>query len=325
MPDSTPRSSAARACASWLIRFGPFLGLAVIYALFALLRFDTFATWGNNSIMLQQTVITAVAALGMTMVIISGGIDLAHGSIIALSSVVVAQLLQLHVPPLLAGLGGVAIGALSGLLSGLLITRLRLMPFIVTLGFMGILRGTAKRLANDQPIYPDDSWLNQLMFSGSSGLPAGVWILLGFALLVAATLRYTRFGRHVFAIGSNEQTARLCGVRVELTKTLVYIIGAAFAGLSGVLQFSYLSGGDPTTAVGLELNIIAAVVIGGASLNGGQGTIAGTMAGALIMTVVANGCTKLGVSNSTQEIVTGIIIVTAVLIDRLRHRGEKSP
>lgn len=213
--------------------------------------------------------------------------------------------------------------AFCGGLSGVLITRLRLLPFVVTLGMMGALRGAAKGLAGEQPIYPNETWLNNLMQLGRhGGLPSGVWMMLGFAVIVALALRYTRFGRHVFAVGSNELTARLCGVPVERVKLLVYILGGAFAGLGAVLQFAYLTGGDPTTAVGLELNIIAAVVIGGASLAGGQGTVTGTLVGALIMSVVANGCTKLGLSNWVQEIVTGGIIIAAVLLDYVRRRGS---
>ena len=159
---------------------------------------------------------------------------------------------------------------------------------------------------------------------GDAGsLPLGVWLMLVLAVAVAILLRQTRFGRHVYAVGSNELTARLCGVPVERVKVLVYIIGAAFAGIASVLQFGYLTGGDPTTAVGLELNIIAAVVIGGASLNGGQGGVLGTLVGAVIMSVVANGCTKLGLANWVQEIVTGVIIVAAVLLDSLRRRTSR--
>ena len=146
--------------------------------------------------------------------------------------------------------------------------------------------------------------------------------MLLLTCLVAVLLRYTRFGRHVFAIGSNEQTARLCGVPLDRTKLLVYSVGLAFAGIAGVLQFSYLTVGDPTTAAGLELAVIAAVVIGGASLNGGEGSVFGSLVGALIMTVVANGCTKLNLSNWVQEIVTGAIIVAAVVLDRFRHRAQ---
>jgi ribose/xylose/arabinose/galactoside ABC-type transport system permease subunit len=154
--------------------------------------------------------------------------------------------------------------------------------------------------------------------------PPGVWLLIILTILVGLMLRYTRFGRHIYAIGSNEQTARLCGISVRRTKLLIYVIGLAFAGVAGVLQFSYLTVGDPTTASGLELAVIAAVVIGGASLNGGEGGVLGTIVGALIMTIVANGCTKMDLANWVQEIVTGAIIIAAVVLDRLRHRGTGS-
>ncbi len=308
-----------------LAAFGPFIGLVLTGMLFAALRWETFATWDNFSIILQQTAVIGVAALGMTLVIIAGGIDLSVGSVIALGTVVIALLIQRGWSPLLAALAGIVAAAACGAFTGLLVTRLRLLPFVVTLGMMGALRGAAKGVAGEQTIYPDETWLNGLMSLGrKGGLPAGVWLTLGLAIIVALALRYTRFGRHVFAIGSNELTARLCGVPVERVKLLVYILGAAFAGVAGVLQFAYLTGGDPTTAVGLELNIIAAVVIGGASLAGGQGTVTGTLVGALIMSVVANGCTKLGLANWVQEIVTGGIIVAAVLLDYLRRRGTKS-
>jgi ribose/xylose/arabinose/galactoside ABC-type transport system permease subunit len=303
-----------------LSRLGPLLALAVVYALFAALRFNTFTTWSNTAIMLQQTAVTGVAALGMTLVIVSGGIDLSVGSTVALVSVVLAVALDHGVPPLAALALSLGAGIACGAVSGLLVARLRLMPFIATLGMMGVLRGAAKGLAGEQPVYPAETWINDLMMMRAHGLPPGVWIMLGLAVATALLLRYTRFGRHVFAIGSNEQTARLCGVRVERTKLLVYSAAAGFAGLSGVLQFAYLTGGDPTTAAGLELGVIAAVVIGGASLSGGQGTVGGTLVGALIMTVIASGCTKLGLPNWVQEIVTGGIIVGAALLDRLRRR-----
>lgn len=307
-----------------LTGFGPFVGLLAIVVLFAALRWETFVTWDNFAIIFQQTAVIGIAALGMTLVIVAGGIDLSVGSIIALVTVVIAQLITRGWNPLAAALVGVATAGACGALSGLLITRLRLLPFVVTLGMMGALRGAAKGLAGEQTIYPDETWLNKLMLLGGKGsLPGGVWLMLGLAVLVGLALRYTRFGRHVFAVGSNELTARLCGVPVERVKLLVYALGAGFAGLGAVLQFAYLTGGDPTTAVGLELNIIAAVVIGGASLSGGQGTVTGTLIGALIMSIVANGCTKLGLSNWVQEIVTGGIIIAAVLLDYLRRRSAQ--
>jgi len=304
---------------------GPLFGLVLVCALFAWLRFATFVNFDNFAIVLQQTAVIGIAALGMTLVIVAGGIDLSVGSIIALGTVVIARLLEHGWPALAAAGAGVGVAALCGAFSGLLITRLRLLPFVVTLGMMGALRGAAKGLANEQPIYPDDTWLNGLMRLGGRGsLPSGVWLMLGLALVVGVVLRHMRFGRHVFAIGSNELTARLCGVSVERVKLLVYVLGAAFAGVAAVLQFAYLTGGDPTTAVGLELNVIAAVVIGGASLAGGQGGVTGTLVGAVIMSVVANGCTKLGLPNWVQEIVTGGIIVAAVLLDYVRRRPSRT-
>jgi ribose transport system permease protein len=328
-PAPAPAPAAATATArSWLTHtlsaFGPFIGLVAICILFAALRWETFVSWDNFAIILQQTAVIGIAALGMTLIIIAGGIDLSVGSIIALGTVVVAHLLNLGWDAFSAAAAGVAAAAACGAFSGLLITRLRLLPFVVTLGMMGALRGAAKGLAGEQPIYPDETWINQLMLLGPRGtLPGGVWLMLAFAGLTGLVLRFTRFGRHVFAVGSNELTARLCGVPVERVKLLVYTLGGAFAGLGAVLQFAYLTGGDPTTAVGLELNIIAAVVIGGASLAGGQGSITGTLVGALIMSVVANGCTKLGLSNWVQEIVTGGIIIAAVLLDYLRRRSAQ--
>jgi ribose transport system permease protein len=320
---STLRSLLRRAPAA----LGPLFALVAVCALFAWLRPETFPTRDNVAVILQQTVVIGVAALGMTLVIVAGGIDLAAGSTIALVTVAIALLVRQGAPPLLAALAGVSVAALCGAVSGLLITRLRLLPFVVTLGMMGALRGTAKVVAHEQPVYPEgETWLNGLMQLGKRGLPAGVWLMLGFAALVALAMRYTRFGRHVFAVGSNELTARLCGVPVARVKLLVYALGAAFAGVAAVLQFAYLGGmGDPTTAQGLELKIIAAVVIGGASLSGGQGTVLGTLVGALFMSAVDNGCTKLEISNSVQEVVTGAIIIIAALLDHLRRRGEQKP
>ena len=151
-------------------------------------------------------------------------------------------------------------------------------------------------------------------------LPWGIWITVFLAVIVAMTLQYTRFGRHIFAVGSNERTARLCGVRVERCKVAVYTIAGTLAGLAGVMEFSRLSVGDPTVAVGLELDVIAAVIIGGGSLVGGKGTVIGTLAGAAIMTVIQIGCSQQGLPNWVQQIVTGTIIVFAVALDRLRAR-----
>jgi ribose/xylose/arabinose/galactoside ABC-type transport system permease subunit len=216
-------------------------------------------------------------------------------------------------------------GALCGLLNGLIITRLRVVPFIVTLGTLLGVRGIAKGLAHEQKVDAPISWLNELLAALAPNqrwllVSRGVWIMLLMALGVAALLRYTRLGRHTYAIGSNEQTARLCGVGVERVKVLIYTLSGALAGLAGLMQFSRLTVGDPTVAGGAELDVIAAVVIGGGSLAGGEGTVLGTLIGAVIITVIRSGCSQMGLANWIQEIVTGAIIVTAVALDRLRHR-----
>ncbi len=308
---------------------GPVLALMVVYGVFVLNAPPSFATARNMEMIARQTTIVGVAALGMTMVIISGGIDLSVGSLVALSTVVIAWLLQYGgVNPLTAAVGGVAAAAFFGLVSGMLITRLRVVPFIVTLGMMLVVRGAAKGIGREQKIDVDPErlqWLEELLASLPKErswmlLPPGVWVLIILAVVMAALLRYTRLGRHTFAIGSNEQTARLCGVAVERVKVLVFTMCGAFAGLAGLMQFSRLTVGDPTVAVGLELNVIAAVVIGGGSLSGGEGSILGTLVGALLMTTIASGCTQMGLPNWVQEIITGAIIVVAVAVDRLRHR-----
>jgi len=312
----------------WLKRLGPLVGLAFVFALFTLLTPGRFATVSNLQLMLLQTAVVGTAALGMTMIIISGGIDLSVGSVIALTTVVVALLLNAGAPPLLAAGGGVVAGMICGSMIGLLITRLRLAPFIVTLGMWGALRGAAKGLANEQMIVAPNTWLTKLLNTLTEDqawmlLPPGVWMMLALAVVIGVVLKYTKPGRYMFAVGSNEVAARICGVPVERTKLLVYILGSGFAALAGVLQFSYLTVGDPTTASGMELDIIAAVVIGGGSLAGGEGTILGSLVGALIMTTVGNGCTKMEFPNWVQEIVAGAIIVIAVALDRFRHRNRQ--
>ena len=307
-----------------LSRFAPLLGLFAVYGLFAILGPDSFSSGRNLETIARQTAIVGTAALGMTLVIIAGGIDLSVGSIIALTTVTIAASLQADLSPLVAALIGILTGALCGLVNGLIITRFRVVPFIVTLGTLLLVRGIAKGLASEQKIDAPLTYLIDLLAALSRGawwiFPPGVWLLLILALLTGGFLAYTRPGKHIVAIGSNENTARLCGIRVEATKLLIYTLAGTSAGIAGLLQFSRLTVGDPTVAVGLELDVIAAVVIGGGSLSGGEGSVLGSVVGALIMTVIRSGCSQMGLPNWVQEIVTGIIIVVAVAVDRLRHR-----
>lgn len=308
---------------------GPIVGLTLAIVLFAILVPDRFLSLYNLKTVATQTVIVGLGAIGMTFVMASGGIDLSIGSVVALASVVVALLLKSGASPLVALLGGVGAGALVGAINGVAITRLRIVPFIVTLGTMLLVRGAAKGIAEERRLEAPITWLNDLLRTarggGSFGVPMGIWITVFLAIVVAVVLGYTRFGRHLFAIGSNERTARLCGVRIERRKLQVYTAAAVFAGLAGVLQFSRLAVGDPTVAVGLELDVIAAVIIGGGSLLGGKGTVIGTVGGAAIMAVIQIGCSQHGLPNWVQQIVTGIIIVMAVALDRWRQASFERP
>jgi ribose transport system permease protein len=305
--------------------FGPLVALALVFALFAGLAPDTFARGVNVLTMARQTVVVAICAIGMTVVMIQGGIDLSVGSTVALTTVVVARVLEAGHGPVVALAAGVALGAAVGVLNGALVARLGLMPFVVTLGTMSALRGAAKGFANEQKVDADPRGLDALMALPTGPrsfwlLPVGVWVVLALALAAAAFLIYTRPGRHAVAVGSNVLAARLCGVPVERITLMVYVIGGALAGLAGVMEFSTLTVGDPTDSIGLELEVIAAVVIGGGSLSGGRGSVAGTLIGALLLRVITTGCTHVGLPNWVQEILTGTIIVVAMGVDRLRGR-----
>ncbi|HUF08451.1 MAG TPA: ABC transporter permease [Rhodothermales bacterium] len=310
--------------------FGPFIGFVFVFTLFAILGPASFTSFYNLKTILTQSVIIGVAALGTTYVIISKGIDLSVGSQIALGPVVVATLINYFgggtgaLVLIAAASGGILVCGLTGLLNGVLITRFKIVPFIVTLGTMQIARGVAKWIALEQTVPTPANWLNNLMLVDPDPswllFAPGVWICVAALIVSAIVLKYTVLGRYVFAIGSNEQTARLCGIRVDRFKVIVYSLCGLLTGVAAVLQYSYLTVGDPTSAVGLELDIIAAVVIGGGSLNGGEGSAVGSIVGALIMAVLRNGCNMLGVPNFVQEIIIGAIIVGAVLIDQQKHR-----
>lgn len=319
---------------------GPFLGLIVVVGLFGAVAPEGFLSVFNAKTIATQTVIVGLAAIGATFIIRSGGIDLSVGSTIALASVVTALAMKAGLGELPSALLGVLAGAAVGAINGGLVTILRLPPFIVTLGTLGAARGAAKWLADEQKVDAPSGWLKQFMSKNPdiSGLPEvvrenlpswlilapGVWLMGLSALCAAFLLRRTIFGAWTTAIGSNEPTARLCGVPVERTKFAIYVLASATAGLAGVLQFGRLTVGDPTTAMGKELDVIAAVVIGGASLSGGTGTILGAMIGAFLMATLANGCNLSGVPNFVQEILVGAIIVGAVTLDGLRSRREGS-
>ena len=345
-PASSARPALFRSAIGWAWTvLGPFLGLAMVTLFFAAWTRESgqFLSVDNLRTIAVHTVIVGTAALGMTVIIIAGGIDLSVGSTVALVTVCMALFMKKvdpllpaalrawHVTMPLAILLGVGLGGLCGAVNGAMISGLRVVPFIITLGTYQAYRGLATWLASSTTVYvptamrpawfgrtvaidPEPRWLL---------VAPGVWLLLGLSLALAILLRYGLMGRYAYAIGSNESTARLCGINVPGMKVAIYALGGLATGLAGVLQFATLGGvGAPTTAGGLELRVIAAVVIGGGSLSGGEGTVLGTLIGCLIMSVLENGCVHAGIPNAIQDIVIGIIIVVAVTLDRLRRGGR---
>jgi ribose transport system permease protein len=316
--------SSANVARLWLNRLGPLLGLVLVIVIFAILigNPENYLSLKNLRTVLAQTVIVAIGAIGMTIIIISGGIDLSVGSAIALTGVIAALGLSAGWPVTLALGAGILVGGAVGLVNGLAITRLKVVPFIATLGMLGVARGVAKGISGSQTVNVPDTWANELLLTVPRRdwmlVAPGVWIAAALAILAAIMLRRTVFGRRVFALGSNEAAARACGIATGRLKIYIYSLAGLLFGLAGVMQMSRLRQGDPTVAAGLELDIIAAVVIGGGSLNGGEGSILGAMIGALIMAFLRNGCQQVGWPNYIQEIIIGALIVIAVAVDRWR-------
>jgi ribose transport system permease protein len=309
---------------------GVFIAWVIIYVIFMVLIWhfkptqEPFLNPANLELMMRQGVIVGLGAIGMSYVIMTGGIDLSPGSTIALTTVVVALVLKATNNPIL-GIGvSILVGLIAGLINGILVAKLKVGPFIVTLASMLIFRGAAKGFANEQTVGSvPETWLQVLTASlGKSErwqlIPKGAWIWVLLLILMTLILHRTVFGRNVVAVGSNEKTARLCGINVNAVKIGVYSICGVFAGIAGLMQVSRVGIGDPTIAGGDELKMIAAVVIGGGSLLGGEGNLIGAAIGTLIMTTINMGSTQLGISNWIQEIITGLIIVVAVALDRYR-------
>jgi ribose transport system permease protein len=322
--------SATRGIASALwSAVAPFIGLAAVIALFWLwgriAKPDAvFLSAFRMTLIAKQTAIVGVGALGMTVIIASGGIDLSVGSMLALTSVVLAASLRDGWSPLAALALTILAGVLAGALNGALVTTLKLVPFIVTLGTMLLFRGAAEVISDQKKIQaPAPDWLATLLDPPAQGsvqlVCTGVWIVIALGVALALVLRASVFGRHVLALGSNEAAARLCGLNIARLKVSVYALGGFFMALAGVFEFNNLNRqGNPSSGVGLELEVIAAVVIGGGSLNGGRASVLGSLVGALMMTTLRSGCVFAEVPDPVQQIVIGAIIIGAVAIDRAR-------
>lgn len=331
---------------TWLSRLGPLLALVVIFTLFAIAD----RSWGsgkftngyNVRVILSNAALIGVPAFGMTLIIIAGGIDLSAGTALTLAGTVLAVWLKDSPASsgeagfafaVLAALGMMVLaGCLCGLTNGVLITATGVVPFIVTLGTMTIFLGVGQILSNESTVYapteniPD--WIAYLCYTGRNSenyliswlpIPTSVLIAVVLASLVSAVMYFTVFGRNTFAIGSSVSTARLCGVNVPGTLIAVYTLAGFFVAIGGLLYFANVKNGNPSDGTGKELEIIAAVVLGGGSLSGGRGSIFGTAVGAMIIAVIRSGCSQLAIPNTYTHIIIGAIIIVAVIVDQLRH------
>lgn len=304
-----------------------FASLIVLLVFFSLAS-PNFLQTSNILAVLQATAVNGVLAIAVTMIIITGGIDLSIGTLMTFTAVTAGVVLTNWGLPLPAGiLAAIGMGAFCGIISGTLVTRMRIPPFIATLGMMLILKGLSLVVSGTKPIYFNDTPGYTQIAQGSlvgavlPGVPVpnGVLILFVVALFQAWVLNRTLLGRYCFAMGSNEEAVRLSGVDTRAWKTAIYALGGAICGIAGLLISSRLNSAQPALGLGYELDAIAAVVIGGTSLAGGRGTILGTVIGALIMAVLLNGLRIMSVAQEWQTVVTGLIIIAAVYADMLRR------
>lgn len=300
-------------------RLLPFLTLIALFAGLSIAT-PNFLTSTNLSSVVRQTAVINIMALGMTMIIICGGIDLSVGSILAMGGLLGTMAMEKGAPVPAGVFVGLLTGLACGFANGLLTTRLRINPFIVTLGTLGIIRGLALIISNGLPVHQVPKSFAYLGEGTLAYVPFVLWILLACAVLVHVILEHTRLGRYAFAIGSNPEAALYAGIAVGSVTTAIYTIGGMLTGLAGMIEASRLMTGQPTAGQGYELQAIAAVVIGGGSLRGGEGSVIGTLVGAFIMGLLANGSDLLGISPYLQQVIIGAVIILAVAFDELRKR-----
>jgi ribose/xylose/arabinose/galactoside ABC-type transport system permease subunit len=301
-----------------LLQYGIVLALMILGIALSFLS-PVFLTFDNLIQVLLQASINAIIALGMTFVIITAGIDLSVGSTAALSGMVAGTLMVGGMPWPLAVIAALLVGLLIGFINGFLITRLRITPFIVTLGMLSVVRGVALVYSNGRPVYGFPETFNQA-FGGNLGpIPMPVVIAALVALISWFVLRQTRLGEYTYAIGGNAEATRLSGVPVARYQTIIYMICALFAALAGIVLTARLRSAEPIAATGYELDAIAATVMGGTSLFGGEGGVVGTIIGALIISTLRNGLNLLNVQSFYQQLAIGLVIILAVALDRFRQ------
>lgn len=307
-------------------QLGPFIALFIACSFFAATT-DRFFSGDNLSLILQQVMVVGVIAIGQTLIILTAGIDLSCGMVMALGSIVMTKLVaEMGVPVPIAVLAGIAATAAFGLVNGLLVTRIKLPPFIVTLGTFNIAFAITQLYSNAQTVtdLPESmTWLGNTFSLGSANVSYGVVLMIVLYLGVWWWLRETGAGRHVYAVGNNPEATRLVGIPTERVLLSVYVLAGVFYGIASLLAVARTGVGDPNAGQTENLDAITAVVLGGTSLFGGRGIILGSLAGAVVVGVLRNGLTLMGVSSVYQVLVTGILVILAVAIDQLSRKGAR--
>lgn len=301
-----------------LLAFGSLIILFIVFSLAS----PNFAKFDNIVGILLATAVNGVLALGVTFVIITGGIDLSIGTGMTFSAVMTAVFITNWKMPVAIGVvGGILMGGLCGFINGVIISKMKVPPFVATLGMMMVTKGLSLVISGTKPIYFNDTPVYRQIAMGSIlGIPNAVLIFFVAAIIASIILTRTILGRYDFALGSNEEATRLSGINVDAWKTAIYTLCGLFFGLAGVLMASRLNSAQPALGQGYEMDAIAAAVIGGTSLSGGEGTILGTVIGAFIISVLTNGLRILSVPQEWQTVVTGTIVVMAVYLDIIRRR-----
>ncbi|MGH7077561.1 MAG: ABC transporter permease [Acetobacteraceae bacterium] len=296
------------------------ISIVALIVIFGLLnpRFMSLVNWYHIA---QQIAIIAILAVGQTFVIVTAGIDISQGSVVALTSMICAlAAVAFHLPPVAAVIITLLVGAAVGLIMGLTITALGVPPFIATLGMLAAALGGALLTTNGTPVFGLPNGFLVISQGDFLGFPHMAWIALVLAIVAAFVLNRTRFGRYTFAIGSNAESARRAGIDVGRHLTLIYVLTGAISALAGIVYVAYTAAAQPTAGENYELYAIAAVVIGGGSLFGGVGTILGSILGALLMTILRNGTQLAGISPYVEQVILGAVVVGAVYVDNLRRR-----
>ena len=305
----------------FLMKYVMYIFLVLMCIILAIAS-DKFLTVTNLMTIIKQISIQSIVAIGMTMIIISGNIDLSVGSLVALCSVSGAMIMNKGLPMVVVIIASILIGALAGFITGGVTAKLKLHSFLVTLSLMTAFRGLAQTMTNGRPVAGLPSSFGKIASASIGPLPVLVIYMIVLYAIFMYVMKYTAFGRSIYAVGSNQESARLSGINIEMVKTMVFVLSGALCGVAGVLLTAKVRSGDPTCANGWEMDTIAGAIIGGTDMMGGEGKLGGTIIGLLFVGILANGMVLLGVSAYMQSVIKGLVIFMAVIINSIQKKSQ---